>query len=171
MWTHLVPHITDLGFSAAEASGILSLIGGTSVVSKIIMGSLSDRIGRKLTATICSVLQVGALVWLIWAREPWMFYLFALVFGFSYGGIGPCSMALIGDIFGAGKIGPIMGVVEVSFGIGAAIGPLIGGLVFDATGNYSIAFAINAVGMTIATLLMALTKREIHPARADTSKK
>jgi len=159
--THLVPHATDIGFSTGETATILSLIGGVGIAGRVLMGVVSDRIGRKLTAVICTLLQAGAMVWLVWSQDLWMLYLFALVFGFAYNGFSSSMGALIGDTFGLGKIGAIFGVLEISFGIGAAIGPAIGGLIFDVNSSYSVAFLMGAVAMLIATLLIALIRKEI----------
>lgn len=158
--THLVPHATDIGFSALEAATILSLSGGATIVGRILLGSASDRVGRKLAAVICTLLQFGAMVWLLWARDLWMLYLFALIFGLSWGGIGPTMAALIGDIFGLGKLGVIMGVLETGAYIGAAIGPVIGGFIFDLNHSYFLAFSLGAAAMLLATLLIALIRRE-----------
>ena len=160
--THLVPHATDTGFSAGEAAAVFSLTGGTAIVGRVLMGTVSDRMGRKLTAIICALLQAGAMAWLIWAQELWMFYLFALVYGFAYGGIVPSVAALASDAFGLRQIGSIMGVLEVGLGVGAAIGPAIGGLIFDVSNSYSLAFLLGAVGMLIATLFIALVRRETN---------
>ena len=162
--THIVPHAIDMDISAMEAAAILSLIGGTSIAGRVLMGRVSDSIGRKTAAIICSLLQVGAMVWLIWSQELWMLYLFAIVYGFAYGGLSPPVTALISDTFGLRSIGVIFGVLEICFGIGAAIGPAIGGLIFDVRNNYFIAFLIGAVAMLIVTLLIALIRRE--PSRS-----
>ena len=89
-----------------------------------------------------------------------MFYLFALAYGFAYGGIAPSIGAIAGDAFGLRQIGLIMGALEVGLGIGAAIGPAIGGLIFDVSHSYFMAFLVIAVAMLIATLLIALVRRE-----------
>ena len=162
VFTHLVPHVTDIGFSAGEAAAVLSLIGMGSIPGRLVMGIASDRIGRKSAIIICTLLQSGAMVWLLWARDLWMFYLFALIFGFAHSGLGPSMAAIIGDTFGLGKIGAIFGLLEVGFGIGAAIGPAIGGLIFDVTGSYSIAFLIVPAAMLLATLFIALIRRETN---------
>ncbi len=87
-----------------------------------------------------------------------MFYLFALVYGLGYGGFDPPILALTGDIFGLRNIGVIMGAMFVGWGIGAAIGPVAGGLLFDVSNNYSIAFAIGAAAMLTTALLVALIR-------------
>ena len=157
---HIVPHATDVGISAAEAAVVLGLIGMISIPSRVVMGGLSDRIDRKVSAIICALLQAGAVVWLIWSQELWMFYLFAIVYGLGWGGIDPPVVALMGDVFGLRRIGVIMGAMIVGWGIGAAIGPVIGGLIFDVSNSYSAAFSVGAVAMLVATLSVALIRRQ-----------
>ena len=162
VFTHLVPHATDIGFSAGEAATVLSLIGGAAIAGRVLMGIASDRIGRKLTAIICALLQSGAMVWLIWAQDLWMLYLFALVYGFAFSGFSISMAALIGDTFGVRKIGSILGVLEIGFGVGAAIGSAVGGLIFDVTNSYFMAFLLGAVVLLVAALLIALIRQETN---------
>ena len=89
-----------------------------------------------------------------------MFYPFAVVYGFAYGGFDSPVTAMIGDIFGLRSIGIIMGVLGISFGIGAAIGPALGGLIFDSSRSYFLAFLIGAGAMLIAALSVALVSGE-----------
>ena len=154
--THIVPHTTDMGIPAMEAAAVLSVIGGSNIVGRLLMGRVSDTMGRKLTAITCALLVVGAMIWLIWSQELWMLYLFAIVCGFSFGGLDPSVTALIGDTFGLRSIGVIMGMLNVAWGIGSAVGPAIGGLVFDVSNSYSIAFLAGALTMLVVSLLVAL---------------
>jgi len=158
--THIVPHAIDIGISTTQAALILSLIGGLSVGGMLLAGRVSDNIGRRLPAIICSLIMAGALVWLIWSHELWMFYLFAAVYGFAYGGTIPTLTALIGDIFGLTNIGIIMGAFNVGWQFGGAIGPFIAGLIFDVSNSYSLAFLIGASTMLIAALLLVPIRRE-----------
>ncbi len=160
--THLVPHATDIGFSTVQAATVLSLTGGANAVGRVIMGVVSDKAGRKLTAIICPALTAIALFWLLWARELWMLYLFGFLFGFNWGGAGSVMAALIGEVFGLGHIGAILGLLDVGFSFGAAFGPAFGGLIFDASQSYFLAFLAGACGMLLATLFMALIRRETN---------
>ena len=153
--THIVPHATDVGISAIEAAGVLSLIGGMSILGRLIMGWASDRIGRKASAIICVLIDAGALIWLIWSRDLWMFYLFAAAFGLGYGGITPSLFPLLGDIFGLRNLGVIMGVLDIGWAVGSAIGPALGGLVFDVTKSYFLAFVAVAVVMLVIAIFIA----------------
>ena len=158
--THLIPHATDIGISTLEASTILSIMGGFTLLSRVLTGRVSDIIGRKMPGIIWAVLQSGALVGLIWVQDLRMFYLFAIAFGLSWGGIGVISTALIVDMFGGRNLGIIMGAIDIGFQVGAAVGPVVGGFAFDVTGTYTVAFAIGAAVMLVTVLFIALTGRE-----------
>ena len=158
--THTVPYATDVGLSGVAAAMVISLIGGASIGGMVLVGKLSDSMGRKSPAIGCALLEASALIWLVWSHELWMFYIFAALFGFAFGGITSTITALIGDTFGAKSIGIIMGVLAAGFQFGAAIGPVIGGLVFDATSDYSLAFFSGGLVMLIVAVLLALTRQE-----------
>ena len=64
--THIVPHATDLGMSGPRAALILTLIGATNTLGRLVMGGFSDRIGRKVSAGICAMLQFATLIFLAW---------------------------------------------------------------------------------------------------------
>ncbi len=160
--THLVPHAMDIGFSAAEAAIVLSVMGGTQIAGRVLMGNVADRMGKKVTAIICESLQTGAVAWLIWSRDLWMLYLFAIAYGFTWGGIGSSLGALVGDAFGLGKIGTMFGILDVGFAVGAAIGPAVGGLIFDVSNSYTFAFLLGVVTMLIVILFTALIRRETN---------
>jgi predicted MFS family arabinose efflux permease len=121
--THVVPHATDLGVTATRASLIISLIGGSTIPGRLIIGWASDRFSRKMLAIYCALFQVAAMLWLTWSSSLWMFYVFAACFGFAFGGLSNLMATLIGDIFGLTNLGTITGTLVVGFSIGAAIGP------------------------------------------------
>ncbi len=152
--THIVPHAMDLGINPVQAASILSLIGGISIPGRLLMGKASDSIGRKQAILICILLMVGAMLWLIQSSELWTLYLFAAVFGFSYGGVTPPLSAFISDIFGLRHLGVIMAVTGSGWGIGAAVGPALAGYIFDTNGNYTFAFIIGMIAILTAAALI-----------------
>jgi MFS family permease len=160
--THLVPHITDIGFTPAQAAFVLSLVGMASIFGRLLMGVVSDRLGRRKAVATCTLIISVCMVWLIYAQDFSSLYLFALVYGFFYSGFGTTSAALVGDTFEVGNIGTVFGLLEIGFGVGAGLGPAIGGLVFDARQDYSIAFMIGALVMLVATVLVTLVRREFR---------
>ncbi len=159
--THAVPHATGLGFSAGEAASILSLIGITRAVGLIVMGIVADRIGRKKTAIICTLFLTSSILVLIWAKELWLLYLFAIIYGFGNGGLLSAITALMGDSFGVNKLGSILGILDIGWAVGSAIGPVVGGLFYDFNGSYTTAFILAAIFITMITPLVSLMKQEI----------
>ena len=156
--THMVPHAMDLGISPMNGALIISLIGAGSILGRVIDGKLSDSIGRKPLAIISAALMVVMLMTMIFIHELWMFMIFGVCFGYAWGGLGSQVTLLIGDIFGVRSLGVIMGTITVGWGFGAAIGPTLGGWVFDTTKSYSAAFVVAAVGMVICTILAIIMR-------------
>jgi MFS family permease len=154
VFTHIVIHIIDNGISAKQAALVISLIGGAGTVGRIALGIASDRFGIKTTAISCSLLQAAAMLWLIWIHSIGMFYLFAIIYGFANGGFVPASTSLAGSLCRAVDIGKVFGLLDIGWGIGAALGPAAGGLIFDITNSYVISFLIAALIMFLAALFL-----------------
>jgi MFS family permease len=159
--THIVPNAIDLGITPARAAIIVSLMGGFTIPGRLVIGWASDRTNRKMLAICCTLVQVAAMIWLAWSKSLWMFYLFAVVFGFTFGGLSNLMATLIGDTFGMANIGAMTGALVVGFTTGAALGPALGGWIYDVTGSYFFAF-VTGVGIAcLAVLCMALTRPEL----------
>lgn len=155
---HMVPYLTDLGISSAIAASILATVGGASVVGRIALGTVGDRIGNRRTFGIGLFIMLLALVWFTFTREIWGAYLFAAVLGVGYGGCTAQMSPLIAKLFGLTSLGVIFGIATTGFTIGAAIGPFVSGYIFDTTGEYQLAFLACIVIMLIGILLNMLIK-------------
>jgi MFS family permease len=161
---HIVPHAVDIGISSGDAAYILSIIGGAGVAGRVIMGTVSDKIGYRLTLIICfSLLSVSVLL-LTQAKVMWMLYLFAVIFGFGYGGVSAVASPTIAELFGLGSHGAILGIINIHGEGGSAIGSVVAGGIFDSTGNYQSAFfgcvAASIVGLVLISLLGSLRKNK-----------
>ena len=156
LFTHIVPHVTDIGTTATEGAIIISIMGAARVGGMIGLGMIADRAGRKKVAVVSTLVQAGAMVWLIWAQELWMFYIFAIIYGLGNGGLFSGVTALLGDTFGLVHLGSILGLLEIGWGLGAGIGPLIGGFIYDTSSSYSLAFILGACSMSAITILVVM---------------
>ncbi len=156
---HIVPYATDIGISAVSAASILSFIGGLSITGRISLGSASDKIGSK-SAWLISLASVAvAFFWLLLvARDLWAFYLFAVIFGFGYGGAAVLQSPLVADLYGLRSHGSIYGMVLAVSMIGGAIGPVAAGRIFDVTGSYLTALLIAAIVGVLGLILALLLK-------------
>jgi len=155
---HIVLYATGMGISVASASIILACISGVSIVGRPIMGSAGDRLGNKLVFMTSFGVMLASLLWLLIARELWMFYLFAALFGFAYGGIVALEPLLVADLFGLKSHGMVLGAVAFSDTIGGAIGSVLAGYIFDVTGSYDIATITCVIFIFIAIVALVFSK-------------
>ena len=160
--THIYPHAVDLGISEAIAANILATIGGASIAGRFIMGSAGDRIGNKLAMTIDLIILAVTLLWLLVAREVWMLYTFAAIYGFAHGGLFPLISPMVAELFGLSSHGVIFGTVTFASTVGGAIGPVLVGYIFDITGSYQLGFITIAAASIVATLLAVMIKTKTH---------
>ncbi len=151
--THIVPHAIDIGISAIVAASILSIIAGSGVISRFSIGFISDRIGARRVLTACLVMATLALIWPLFAKEIWMFYVFAVIFGIAHGGIMSLRPLISAELFGLGSLGMIFATIELCSLTGGALGAPLAGAIFDVTGSYSLAFLILVIMGALAVIL------------------
>ena len=150
---HINPYAVDIGIPVLTAAGIVSFISAFSTVGRIATGFLSDKVGGRQMLVACLVTSTLALVWLLVARQVWMLYLFAMVFGLAYGGMVPLSTLVPAELFGLKAFGMIYaGLMLVSM-TGESLGAPVAGFIFDITGHYWPAFLICIALSTFATIL------------------
>ena len=161
---HIVPHARDLGLSPTTAAGVLSTIGGVSMLGRITIGTLNDRIGGKRSLIICFIILVCGLVWLQLSHASWMLFSFAIIYGFAHGGLFTVMSPTVAELFGTGSHGLLFGIVLFSGTLGGAIGPLMAGSIFDLTGSYRLVFII-LTAMALVGIILITTLR---PPAGDT---
>ena len=164
---HIVPHAMDLELAPPTAVGVLSTIGGVSMLGRIVIGTANDKIGGKRSLFICFILLLCGLFWLHAASEAWMLFLFAVIYGFAHGGFFTVISPTIAEFFGTGSHGLLYGIVLASGTIGGAAGPLMAGRTFDTTGSYRIAFLVLILLAVMGFVLISLLqpKREVNAGR------
>ena len=156
---HIAPMAIDTGISAIVAASILSIIGGISIVGRLTISALSDRLGSRLILTVCLGTTIPALIWLVFARETWMFFIFAVIFGLAYGGLAPAVLVVPAELFGLRSLGTILGSFMLFSMAGGAVGAPFAGRIFDITGNYNLALWSCVVISAVATILSISTLR------------
>ena len=162
---HIVIHATGLGISPVSAASVLSVAGVGSLVGRIMGGGVSDRFGNKPAIIAALILAGAGFIWLLVARELWMLYIFAVIFGLAYGEI-LCMMSLLpAQLFGLRSQGVILGIIIFASTIGGGIGPVVAGRIFDITGSYQVALMI-CVAVACVGLILAIFIRPIYlPAK------
>ena len=149
--THIVPRAQDSGLKPMQAAALLSILTAVSGISRLAGGMLADRVDKRKLIAILTIAMGLCMVLLAEADQQWMLYLFAIVFGMAFGAGDPPVIAVVTEVFGTAKVGTMMGILMISWGLGSAAGPYLAGLVFDHTGSYRWAFITAAAGLQLAT--------------------
>jgi MFS family permease len=168
---HQTRMLVDMGYGLPVASVIFGMLGVLRAIGGLIWGPLSDRIGRSaVVVVICSISIVGlAFLWLTTLLPPQSVGLriallsgYLLLFGLGYNGIAPVYASAVSDRFAGKNLGTILGLLDLGFGLGSALGPWWAGWMFDRYGSYAGVIAGVAVGVVFTGLgLWGATRRRV----------
>jgi MFS family permease len=158
--THQVAHIVEAGIDPRRAAAAFGVVGLLSAVGRVTFGTLSDRWGRVPTALVSYVATAAgtlALLLLAPGTPGWLLWAYVLPFGLTLGARGPIVAALTADVYRGRSFGAVLGVVTFGNRVGSAIGPWLGGVIYDLTGSYRYAFltSITALGLAAASFWAA----------------
>ncbi|MGH7267142.1 MAG: MFS transporter [Candidatus Rokuibacteriota bacterium] len=166
---HLIPHAQDHHISpvvAASAFGVLSLV---NMVFTILAGAVGDRWGYKRLLGWIYAGRALTLVFLVFAQDPLLLFVFAVAFGIvDFSTVAPTT-ALATILFGRRSAGTVYGLVALSHQIGSAAGSYAGGVIHDATGSYTLFFLAGAaLSGAAAAMAWAISERRIVGRPAPT---
>ncbi len=155
---HMVTHAIDRGAPAMAAATVLSVAGLASLSGKIVCGLFADRVGAKRTLVSGLALQAVAISLYVFTGSLGSFYALALMFGFAYGGVMPLYAILVREYFGERIMGAAFGAVSVAATLGMALGPWLGGALYDSLGSYVWMF-VGSSAIGLGAVAIALTFR------------
>jgi MFS family permease len=148
---HSVAYLVEQGFDRQLAANAFGLAGMLSAVGIIAVGWLSDRFGRRQTATLTYLSTITGIAALslisIWPSLA-LVYMFVLFFGLVQGARGPIIVAMVARMF-PGGVGVVYGTLSVAQGVGAALGSWASGLLYELTGNYRASFMLAICGALV----------------------
>ena len=159
---HFVLFLRDRGLDAEKSAGVASFLLVASILGRVVMGWLADRIPKKYVMLIAFSAVAGAVPLLYAGDVTRMAYVFAFVFGFGMGADYMMIPLMTADCFGVRSLGKLMGIIITTDSLGQAFTPVIVGRLFDVHRNYNLGFALVAA-MAVAG---AITVLFIRPERA-----
>ena len=150
---HLVPLLTDAGFTLEFATSVLMVLMICGAFGRIFGGILGDRIGALPGYILMSLGQTVFVVWFPHLSSPIGIYLLAAFFGFTYSGVMSsilvCTRMMVSAKYGARA----MSLTSFFGWIGMGLGGFLGGYFFDIYGDYNWAFTFAGI-MGIINLLI-----------------
>jgi predicted MFS family arabinose efflux permease len=153
---HIVPYARDRGASLAGASLALTAYGVGALVGRLLSGLASDRLGTLTTVRAGFLAMTLALIGLVLLPSPTVMLAAMALFGAGFAAADTMVAKVIPDVFGLRAIGAIMGVLNLGWRAGAALGPAAAGFLFDLTGSYAVPFGAAPVGVLAAWGLFVL---------------
>jgi MFS family permease len=160
--THQVAHMIEAGIEPRWAAAAFGIMGLLSAVGRAGFGALSDRLGRvpaALSSYVATALGTLFLLLLGPGSAGWLLYAFVACFGLTLGARGPIIAALAADLYRGRTYGMVLGVITLGNRLGSAVGPWLGGVIYDLTGSYRVAFGVSIAAIVVAAGALAAAGR------------
>lgn len=139
---HQISLLTSKGVSTSIATAVFSVIGPLQLLGTFVAGFMADRFPNRYLLVGGQALLGMAMLWTLFITSTWQAFTYGAILGFSMGFIMTVTAVIWPNYYGRLHLGSIRGVSMASTVAFAAIGPLPFGLVYDITGDYSLAVLV-----------------------------
>jgi MFS family permease len=157
---NLTLYLTGQGVSPANAAFALSVLLGMSAFGKLLGGAVADRFSTRVSLLMSNLWLILGIVGLF-TVDPHssVIYAIAALFGMGFGGIFNAPSLIAFEYFGTEKVGTILGLFMMFFGLGTSSGSLLAGQIYDQTHRYTAAFTVDLVSCVLAFILLLVVRR------------
>jgi len=152
---HTVSYAVTCGIPLMAAVSIYSLEGLAGMGGRLVFGLLGDRFGASRVLALALLAQAIVVLGYVAARQLGHFYTVAALFGFTYAGVMPLFAVIARENFPLRMMGTVIGGTTMASSLGMALGPVLGGLIYDTFSSYAWLF-IGAFSLGIGAFLAAL---------------
>jgi MFS family permease len=157
--THLSALLTDRGLTAGNAALCASILGGSSLLGRIVVGWLLDRFFGPRVALVINLITALGIYLLSRANSFPAGCLAAALIGIGAGGEAAITPYLLTRYFGLRAFSTLYGLTWTFYAAAGAIGPVILGRAFDATGSYASLLVLLALTLGLAAMTNLLLPR------------
>jgi MFS family permease len=161
---HLIPYLTDHGFSPGFAAGAAGAIGLLALPGRVIFTPLGGRVSRRFVAASIFAIQAVALVVLVAIPSTIGVAGFVVLFGLGFGAITPARAGLVADLYGRANYGSISGVLALFVTGARSLAPVAAGLLYGAFSGYGPVFWLLVViaALAAAAVLLIPDERKVE---------
>ncbi len=163
---HLVPYLIGIGYAATMAALVMSLVFGLTSLGKLVMGTFADRVSGRTALAVNFVIGAVGFLLVLDARSTPALIAFVLLFGLTLGAPLVLVPMLITESLGLRRFGTLAGLTGIAQTLGAAIGPVVAGRLYDLTRNYAHAFLL-FVAMLIVGAVASYGCRSLASEHAE----
>jgi MFS family permease len=155
---HMVPFLVEQGVGTTAAVGAVSFSFLASAVGSLCWGVLSEKFSPRLLLAAIYVIRAASVGLLLVSDTVVEAYVFALLRGFTEGGVAAVGAILLAEYFGRSNLGAIYGTNRAVLVSGFAVGPIIAGAVYDINESYTLAFGAFLALMLLGAALVAMAR-------------
>jgi MFS family permease len=162
--THMIPFVSDMGFSNQAAAYVLSLIAAAGVAGKVLFGWVTDRLESRYALWLAIAFMAVGVFMLRQVTSYPALLIGGGIFGFGMGGIVPLWGSLIGESFDRKSFGRVMGLMGPCMLPIQTMGVPYAGFIYDRTGNYDLAYLTFLGTFALASCTLILVTKRDHAA-------
>jgi MFS family permease len=166
---HLSPLLTDRGFGAQQAAGVLSLLGLSSLLSRLATGYLLDRFFAPRIAFVLFCLCALGMLVTIFANSLWLAYLGAVLVGVGMGAESDTVPFLLSRYFSLQRLSELYAYTWSAYAVAGALGPLAMGKAFDRTHSYDAVVLVFCGMVIVSAILFGILPRYTVAKRRTTA--
>jgi len=152
----------DLGYTQIQSAGIMSLVLASSIIGRLLMGWLADKLPKKYVMILIFTLVSCSIPLLYAASTPGVIYLFAIIFGIALGGDYMIIPLMAAELFGVRILGRIMGIVISADVLGEALAPVLVGWLRDQSGSYTTGFSALIIFAVLGVVAISLLPKRAN---------
>jgi MFS family permease len=152
---HVMPYLATQGFDRTRAGLITAAIPFVSIIGRFGFGWLGDTLDKRRVLFSTHVLMGLGMLAFALVRVPGLLVPFLFCFSVGYGGSMPLRGLILREYFGLAALGSLLGVSMGLAASGGMVGPVLAGLVYDATGSY-LPVWLGSCGLTLVSSTMIL---------------
>lgn len=152
---HTVSYAVTCGIPLMAAVSIYSLEGLAGMGGRVVFGLMGDRFGAARVLVLALLAQAIVALGYVAARDLGSIYTVAALFGFTYAGVMPLFAVIARENFPLRMKGTVIGGTTMARSLGMALGPVLGGWIYDTYSSYAWLF-VGAFALGIGAFLAAL---------------
>ena len=157
--THIVAFARDQGMGPVFAGNLLALMGLMGLLGVLTAGLLADKFGAVLPTVICFIIRAIIFTFIIFDQSYASIVVFGLLFGFTNLITAPLTVIFVGNIFGAARLGMLVGSIVMVHQMSGGLGAFLGAWFFDNHGSYDGAFKL-MIMLSVAAVILTYLVRE-----------
>ena len=166
---HLVPFISDMGYSPVWAGSVQTVTAATQLGSGLLWGFVGERVSVRKAVAVMFVIEAAGLVLALQTTELRWLYLAFFLYGTGLGGAQVLQEVMWANYFGRISLGTVRSLSVPILLLCAATGGLAFGYPYDYTGSYDLSLILFIAVQILCAGLTLFVRRPVKPGTSPKS--